>query len=400
MKLKFLYAFILLFSQCLFSQETDVSVNSYNADFSFTPGNIFVGRLKSTLGYVDNFLYSDSNNMSTSFLEIEPSLFIQTQMDRNLFQLLGRTVQYSFTEFSDDNHGDYDLTAKYHFKPSINQRFSATARYQHVYEQRGTGLTQGTGSSISQGDEKDKNFYNIGYYYGHKDSVARVWLLVGRRNFEYTTRREVTKVFDYTGDYLEAGADYLYSGKSYFTGKINYENLNYHFNPVDSRIEKAVLFGFKWFSSVISKSEFLFGLSELEFYEGDAVNKDTFKWEVDLIWNPSEFVEFEFTTARSFEEASQINSDYKVVDNYTLSLKYDFNHYLDFYADLSRNNQEVVFSNKVNIEDYNWLSIKTRYQANGWLYLYINYEFRQLQSSFVSDNFDRNNYSIGVEIKI
>ena len=400
MKLKFVYAFIILCSQDLYSQETDVSVDSYNADFSFTPGNILIGRLKSTLGYVDNFLYSDSDNMSTSFIEIEPSLFIQTQIDRNLFQLLGRTVQYSFSEFSEDNHGDYDLTAKYHFKPSINQRFSVTTRYHHIYEQRGTGLTQGDGSSISQGDEKETNFYNIGYYYGHTDSVARAWLLVGRRNFEYTTRREVTKVFDYTGDYIEAGADYLYSGKSYFTGKINYEDLSYHFNPVDSRIEKSVLFGFKWFSSVISKSEFLFGVSKLEFYEGEAVNKDTFKWEVDLIWNPSEFLEFEFTTARSFEEASQINSDYKVVDNYTLSLKYDFNHYIDFYADLSRNNQEVVFSNKVNIEDYNLFSFNTNYQLNSWLYLFINYEFRQLQSSFVFDNFDRNNYSVGVDIKI
>ena len=82
MKLRFVYTFILLCSHDLLSQETNVSVDSYNADFSFTPGNIFVARLKSTSGYVDNFLYSDSDKMSTSFIEVEPSLFIQTQMAR------------------------------------------------------------------------------------------------------------------------------------------------------------------------------------------------------------------------------------------------------------------------------------------------------------------------------
>lgn len=400
MKLKFLYTFLFLFSLNLYSKETNVSVDSYNAAFSFTPGNIIVGRLKSTLGYVDNFLYSELEPVATSFLEVEPSLFLQMQMERNLIQLLASTTQFKFSEFSEDDHGNYDFTAKYHFKPSLNQRFSATAHFELLYEERGTGLSQGEGSSIVKGDEKEISFYNLGYYYGHENSVARTWLLVGQRSFEYTTRREITKVLDHTGDYLEVGADYLYSGKSYFTGKINYENLSYKFNLNSSRIEKAALFGFKWYSSIISKSEFLFGLSELDFYESNIGNKNTFRWEVDLIWQPTEFYEFEFTSARSIEDASQITSDYKVVDNYTLSFKHNFTANVDFVFDIGRKNQQVIFSNEENNENYNLLSVRTVYQANKSLLVFFNYEFKQLQSTYSSDDFNRNNVSIGLDFKI
>lgn len=398
--LKFLYTLLFLFSLNLYSKETKVSVDSYNAAFTFTPGNILVGRLKTTLGYVDNFLYSDLDQLSTSTLEVEPSIFIQTQMDRNLLQLLASTTIYKFSEFSEDDHENYDLTAKYHFKPTVNQRFSITAHYEQLYEERGTGLSQGEGDSITRGDEKKINFYNLGYYFGHENSVARIWLLAGRRSFEYTTRQELTKGLDHSGDYIEVGADYLYSGKSYFTGKIDYEKLSYKFNPNNSRIETAALFGFKWYSSVLLKSEFLFGLSELEFYESNVENKDTFRWDVDLIWQPTELYNVEFTSSRSIEDASQFSSEYKIVDNYTLAIEYNFTDNVDIVFDMARKNQQVLLNNEVNNENYNLLSMRTVYQVNKSLLVFVNYEYKQLQSTYSSDDFNRNNVSIGLNIKI
>ncbi len=394
------FALILIFfSASIFAVSEDIKENTHNADFFFEPGNIFNADINTKAGYIDNFLFSESNKESTSFFNIAPTVFIQTEAERNLFQLYGKISYYSFNDFSDDNHNDTTIIGKYHYKFSQNQRLAFTGSFKDTFEYRGTGISQGDANALTEGDEMQNTFVNAGYYYGQEESVARLSILLGARNSEYTTRRDKTQIFDYEGQYLKGSFDYYLSGKSYFRSEFAYEQVSFDNNPIIDRDVYSALIGYKWESSIISHVDILLGFETLAFDASDREKDDKFVWKVDVNWSPVEYVNVLFNSTRTFQENNQNGSEYKVVDEYKLNIGHQFTDFVTASISLAIKNQDVIFVDSIREEDYQYAGLLLRYIRNERLNFYLEYNFTGLDSTKEIDNFDRNMISAGLTFK-
>jgi len=213
-----------------FPQVNAASVDSYNGQFRYVEGNIIEGEVQSKFGVVDNFFSSNENPQTTNFFAVTPSIFLQAQLNENLLQISAKSEYVKFSDFSQDDHNDISLLSKYHLKLAQSQKLFVTGAYKESYEYRGQGLSLGDGEALDEGDNKEQYFINAGYLYGHEKSIARAKVLIGHRSFAYQTRKEQTRKLSYIGDYIQGGFDYLISGKSYLTSKLQYENIDYSEN--------------------------------------------------------------------------------------------------------------------------------------------------------------------------
>ena len=66
--------------------------------------------------------------------------------------------------------------------------------------------------------------------YGHNDSLASAKMLMGYRDFAYSTRKEITQFLAYSSNYFQGEFDYLVTGNTYLSAKVRYESFSYDLN--------------------------------------------------------------------------------------------------------------------------------------------------------------------------
>ncbi len=400
MRLKICFLLSCCIATNVFAETRNIRVDSHNSQFEILPGNLLLTNIRSSAGYIDNFLYSEHRKQQTSFLSVTPSVFFQTELGHNLLQLRARSSHFKFNEFSNDDHNTFSVTSKYHYKFDQTKRLAISGHLARHYEYRGTGFSKGRAGSFTEGNDLEVNFINVGYFYGADDSVARAWGLVGQRNYQYLTNRPESNIFDYQGNYLRAGVDYLFSGKSYLTGELAYESLDYQYSPEQTKELYSLLAGAKWQLSVMSKFELLVGIEQAKLDDELFDDKRILKWRVDYAWHPLEYSKLLFSSSRSFDESTQIGSQYKIVDRYKVNVQHDFSDFFLAVAEFGVKRQKVNFTGLMEKENYLYTGLGLHYKRNHRLTFNMKYDFSGLDSTKVDQSFDRNSISVGVTFKI
>ncbi len=383
-----------------FYQANAASVNSYNGKFRYVEGNVFEGEVQSKFGVVDNFFSSHDNPQASNFFEVSPSVFLQAQFDENLLQISAKSQYVKFSDFSQDDHNDISLLSKYHLKLAQSQKLFVTSAYKESYEYRGQGLSLGDGQALEEGDNKEQYFINAGYLYGHEKSVARAKILVGHRSFAYQTRREQTRKLDLTGDYLQGSFDYLISGKSYLTSKLQYEKINYSDNDALTRKQYSALLGLKWQSTYATEVKLLFGYEKALFADSDLSDETSFVWQGNLTWRPLERLSISALTGRNIQDSNKLDNSISVVDSYAFNINYAFTERVSLYTNTKIANKSITSSSTVIDEDTLSTGIGSKYQWRDWLAVSVDYHYNDLASSQPNHSYDTNRYSLNLTLTI
>lgn len=330
-------------SLILFSVTVYSAVSNLDGEFPFSEGNFLSSEIKPEFGNIDNFLRSDDNKQTTNFLKISPQLFIQTQGSGSLFQFQATANYFTFDEFSSDDHYDFSVLSKFHLRFAESQKIFLSGFIADDYEYRGTGLSLGEPNAIEEGDTRRNGFVNAGYLYGHQDSLARAKFLIGYRDFSYLTREQITNSLAYSSNYFQGDFDYLITGKTYFSTKVQYEDLSYDLNADLERKQYLALAGVKWESTELTQLHLLLGYEKAIFTNQIFKENDRFAWQVKLLWNPINRIRLDFTSGSEINDSYKIDQSISYSNYYDIGLDYDFNDELVFNVNSRIVNSDIIY---------------------------------------------------------
>jgi len=398
--MRFLLVLVAYISYISISFSTTVysTIDSLNGEFSFSEGNQLSTAIKTEFGQIDNFLRSNDNKQKTNFLELSPELFIQTQGAGSLFQLQAKASYLTFDEFSSDDHYDFSVLSKFHLRFTESQKVFLTGFIADDYEYRGTGLSLGSPNSLKEGDTRRNEFLNLGYLYGHQDSLARAKFLVGYRDFAYLTRKNITKRLAYSANYLQGDFDYLITGNTYLSTKVQYEDLSYDMNPDLERKQYLALAGVKWRSTELTQLHILLGYENSVFSNKAFKEKDRFAWQVKMLWNPLQRIHFDFSSGSEIKDAYKIVKSVSFSNYYNLGVSYDFNEKLEFILRGKVINEDVVSVGYTIKEDHFETTTRIQYQWREWLAAFVEYNYNTFDSTRIMHDYDLQAGSVGMVV--
>jgi len=374
------------------------TIDSLNGEFSFSEGNLLSTEIKTEFGQIDNFLRSQGDKQETNFVELSPELFIQTQDGGSLFQFQAKASLFKFDEFASDDHYDFSVLSKFHLRFAESQKIFITGFIADNYEYRGTGLSLGNPNSLEEGDTKRNQFINLGYLYGHQDSLARTKFLVGYRDFSYQTRETITKPLAYSTNYFQGNFDYLITGNTYFSAKAQYEDFSYDMNADLERKQYQTLAGVKWRSTELTQLHLLLGYENAVFDNKAFGEKDHFTWQVKMIWSPLQHIKFDFSSGSEIKESNKIEKSISISDYYDLGLSYELNEKLEFKLRGKIVNEDVVSIESKIKEDYVETTTRFQYQWRYWLSVFAQYNYNTFDSTRIMHDYDLQAASVGVVV--
>jgi len=392
------YIVILVYSSLSFSKAVSSNIDNLNGEFSFTEGNLLSSSIEASLGRSNNFLNSQHDKKSITTVDLSPELFIQKQSEGTLFQLQALGEYQANSNFSQDNHLDYSLLSKFHLRFAQSQKVFVTGFITDKYEARGTGLSLGDADSLLKGDTKRNQFFNVGYLYGHEDSQARAKFIAGYRNFGYQTRKNVTQQLSYSSQYFQGNFDYLMSGKTYFSTKIEYEDFSYSNNDALERQQYQALAGVKWRSTELTQLHLLLGYEKAIFEHNAFAEEDRFAWQVNFLWSPLQRLRFNVTSGSSIKDSYKIRQSINFADAYGLTVSYDVNDRLTLQLSGKLVNEDVVSTDSTISEDHIENLLQMQYQWQHWLSFFARYQYDSFDADIVLNNYDVQVISTGVVI--
>lgn len=393
-----LFTALICYSVFSFSTTVTRNLDGLNGEFSFSEGNLLLTEVSTGLGQIDNFLRSNDSSISTNYIELSPELFLQTQSDTSLFQIQAKASYFAFNEFENDNHYDFSVLSKYHLGFAQSHKVFFTGFIADKYEYRGTGLSLGHPHLLKEGDIQRNEFLNMGYLYGHQNSLARAKILIGYRDFAYQTRKNITDKLAYSTNYLRGDFDYLITGKTYFSSKIQYENFTYDMNDDLEREQYLLLAGVKWQSTELTQLHMLFGYENALFSNNTFDEKDRFSWQVSMLWNPISRVRLNFTSGSEIKESYKLVNSISLQNYYSLSIDYDFTQRLLLSINGKIVNEEVIETISEISEDDVEMSVKIKYQWRDWLSVFAQYQYDSFDSTIKTNSYDLQDVSLGVVV--
>lgn len=396
MRCLLLFIAFISYSSMSFSDTVSSSRDSLNGEFSFSEGNLLLTKIKTDFGQIDNFLRSYDDKQETNFFDVSPELFIQTQGDGSLFQLQAQASYFTFDEFSRDDHYDFSLLSKFHLRFAESEKIFITGFIADNYEYRGTGLSLGTPNSLAEGDTKRDEFLNIGYLYGHQDSLARAKFLVGYRDFSYLTRKHITKQLAYSSSYFQGEFDYLISGKTYFSTKMQYEDFSYDMNVDLERKQYLALAGVKWQSTELTQLHLLFGYQKAVFANKAFDDENRFAWQVNLLWNPLKRIRLNFSSGSEIKDSYKIVKSVNFANYYGVDLTYDFNQSLLLNVSTKVMSEDVIGIESEITEEHFETSMRIQYQWRHWLTAFTQYSYDSFDSTIATNDYDLQTASVGM----
>ena len=380
----------------LFSSSSTLAYEEFVAE----GGNILRGEVALEYGYIDNFLFEDKQSKETTYFLLKPTAFVQTQFDRSLLQLSFNTSHYKYQQFSADNHSNYTLAPKYHYKFDDNKSLYFSGSISEQYEPRGTGLSKGQANTLTVGDEKQNQMAKVGYLYGSKESVAKLNIESGLNVSRYNTRREQTRLLDNKEYFINSSFDYLLSGNSYLSADVQFKQSDITHNEQLDKSTISALLGMKWRSSQITQFQALLGYQEADFDSGSLAKTSTFNWRLDINWQPTDYTQLQLYSGRDLENTNQLTVNYRVVDTHNFLISSKMTDFFALSADIGFKQEDIVFTNHQDSEDYFYSTVTANYQRNEWLSFLIRYTYKQLDTNVIGASSDRHGISVAFSVSM
>jgi len=363
-------------------------------------GNILRAKVSLEYGYIDNFLYEDKQSKETAYLTLSPSVFVQTQFDRSLLQLNFDTSHYKYQQFSEDDHSNYTFQPKYHYKFDKNKSLYLSGSFGEQYEYRGTWLSKGRAIELNVGDKKQNQMGKLGYLYGSKESVAQFTIEAGINTSRYSTRRSQTRLLDNNEYFINSSFDYLLSGNSYVGADVEFKKSDFNHNEQLNKSTTSALLGMKWSSTQITQFQALIGYQQVDFDSSVLANTNTFDWRIDMSWQPTDFTQVQLNSGRSVENPNQLTVSYRMVDTHNLNLQSKITDFFSLSADIGVKQEDIIFANHEDREDYFYSTMTANYERNEWLSFLIRYSYKQIDGNVIGVDSDRHGISLAISVSM
>jgi hypothetical protein len=100
-----------------------------------------------------------------------------------------------------------------------------------------------------------------------------------------------------------------------------------------------------------------------------------------LGWEPTLFNKVNINTQRNYEKTNRIEDSYRVVDSTDIQITRQFTDYFQISAAIGYRQEEIVYINKTDREDYSYSEVKLNYKRSNWLTVFAAFTFTELEAS-------------------
>lgn len=351
----------------------------------------------------DDNIFRDNTDETSSFLGVmTPTVNLGLIDGLNSYNFQAQIIDGSFTDSSDDDFTDWQLSAIAHLEITSRNIVDITLSHFAAHEFRGTGVSQYS-NRPDEPDQFDEQQAEIVYQYGARTANRLVFNL-NLYDREYTNNREFNEGFSY--DRLGYGATFFlnvlprtdilfelrqsdvnYAGDTSATGNV--------FNPNnDDSTETYGYIGVSWEATAQTTGEIRIGQGRKDFQAGNLEDQDQSlpSYEAGITWSPRTYSEVEFSASQTFG-ASFGGGD--AIENRTIELnwRHDWSNRLSSEFRASNSNYDYIGSNLV--DEFQTISAGLSYGLARWIDVRMELLYDNRDSSESLFGYDRSVITLG-----
>lgn len=343
------------------------------------------------LGRNDNVLGTNTNEKSSSFVELRPALVAEVAKagDRYTLSYSGDYGHYASSDDDDFDYHDLFVAGDNHFstRAALGWRVGYTKRS----DPRGSNDT----AFGSEPNAWHATVANALFGYGAVEAKGRVELEAGLQNKRYDNNEAVTRSFDLDTRNLAGRFLYRVAPKTRALFEVRHVDADYRLaSSTQDNTETFYNVGVTWDTTAATTGIFKLGRLKKNF---DNAARDDFSgnsWEGTVRWSPRTYSVFDLSTARNTADSTGVG-EYLINRNLGLT----WNHmWSDRVSTLvSYSNLKTEYAGDPRRDDTDTFSIGANYTMRRWLRLGVNLTHTDRSSNQAVNEYDRNVLMFTVE---
>lgn len=343
------------------------------------------------LGHNDNVLGTQTNEVSSTLLEMKPSVVAEVVRagDRYTLQYSGDYGHYSDSDDDDFGYHDLYLAGDNHFstRAALGWRIGYTKRS----DPRGSNDT----AFGSEPNAWHAPVANVLFGYGAPEAKGRFEVEAGLQNKRYDNNKAITESFDVNLHNLAGRFFYRVAPKTRMLFEVRRADSDYSLasSTLDND-ETQYNVGVTWDTTAATTGIFKLGHLEKDF---DAASRKDFSgtsWEGTIRWAPRTYSTFDLTTSRNTADSSG-TGDFIINRNVALSWNHKWSD--RFGTMVSYGTLKSDYEGFDRADDTQTFSVGATYDMRRWLRLGVNLTHTDRSSNQAIYEYDRNVLMFTVE---
>ena len=370
------------------------------APVKVTNGFSIVPQLETSVSYNDNIYTTEDNLVSSTITISKPSFIFGTDDGINRYGGEYELVAGFYSENSDDNYVDHNLTLAAHTEYTDKHRTDSNADFSNLHEDRGSDLSESESSDYNEDPYKYNTYLGHAYYqYGAESALINVGGGLQYYAKEYQNYSDDTDAYDYSTWTLTLDSDYQVGDVTYLTSDLSLASTVYPDYESKDNTNSTVYLGVRWEGMDKAVGEIKLGYQYKDFDDDSVDDFNGVSTDIGIVWKPLQRSNFELHIIRETEESYNVG-DYVLVLSSSLAWTHDWNK--KFSSDISLIYSNEDYANADREDDVITTSLDLNYDFTRWFTMTAGYEYADTDSTSNASGiiYTQNVVSLGVTVAL
>lgn len=270
-------------------------------------GAIVKGALSTAYGYENNLTQSSQSEISSSFLQVDPSIRITLSPGDFVHEFLGYGYLRSYQDSSADNYQDLVVVYNAKWEPTSRSRTRLNAKYLQWHQQRGSGVTRFEPLRFDSPFTFDETAVSVEHEYGSQLAIGQIGGKIGLNEVNYTNFEDYTFQFDRSTRQFNGWFNYRLGAVTRASFDLVLIDSEYDFVSDfglnrDSTSYRA-LAGFTWSGLAKTTGNFKLGYEQRKFDDAARSDFQGLALDIGASWSPRTYSTVDFSLSRKTDEA-------------------------------------------------------------------------------------------------
>jgi hypothetical protein len=357
----------------------------------------FTPMVQARLAHNDNIASTSTNEESSWIFAVTPSLRALLQDGANVYTSTLSVASGTYFSSSDDNYLDFYADAKAKVELNQSNRFEAGVEYVSGHEDRGTGVSEGLGNLQDEPAEFDTWNLNAHYEYGAMSTPARVRVMAGYFDKEFTNYEALTSVRNFDKFSYGAALYYDTQATTSVVAEIIREDIAYDLvDPTGKRDSVTTKYrvGMEWQATALTSGSFRIGYQDKNFDSAERKDFSGLTWEASVAYAPLSYSTFQLTTGRQAKDPN-VEGDFVKETLHGVSWTHDWSELFSSTAGFNYSHED--YSGADRTDKTKALSLAANYLLRTNIMLTAGTDLTRKSSTVQNIRFDKNVFYVGVQ---
>ncbi|MBW8190168.1 outer membrane beta-barrel protein [Neiella marina] len=348
-------------------------------------------------GFDDNTANQSSNEIDSWFTVIKPRLTLEGGGDISHLAVTYELADGRYHSSDEDDFTDHKFITELHHEFTSKHRVDLDYRFSRVHEERGTGISEGQGESLTEVAEKDIHRADLVYGIGAAQARFNFDINVNYEDLAYRNYEQLTQYSDY--DTIGGGATVYYrlGPDSSLLLDAQYAERSYDLLPPSGlsrdSSDQQLRLGFRWQATGVSAGTFKLGYAERDYDDAQRSDFSGLTWSLGAEWAPKTYSTFYIESGRRAKDPDTLG-DY--VRETTAQIRWEHGWTERFTTLASIAYQDEEYTGIERDDDALTGEIGARYHWRRWLNTDLSYQYIDQDSTFDALTYDKNIYWLTV----